>query len=88
MIWAAALAENRARDMAAGRSLIGPHRADLRAVWAAKGVQAAPMFNRRTEGIPDFRHLSVPGGPLQTLAVRETAMPPLLLLDMRSAAPS
>ncbi len=38
---ATALAEGRRRDMAAGRSLIGPHRADLRAVWAAKGMDAA-----------------------------------------------
>ncbi len=37
---ATALAEGRRRDMAAGRSLIGPHRADLRAVYAAKGVDA------------------------------------------------
>jgi DNA replication and repair protein RecF len=26
--------------MAAGRSLLGPHRADLEAVWTAKGVSA------------------------------------------------
>ncbi|MBC7154902.1 MAG: DNA replication/repair protein RecF [Rhodobacteraceae bacterium] len=38
---AAALADGRARDMAAGRSLTGPHRADLLAVYAAKGVPAA-----------------------------------------------
>lgn len=38
---AAALAEGRARDMAAGRTLVGPHRADLSAVYAAKGVPAA-----------------------------------------------
>ncbi len=38
---ATALAEGRRRDMAAGRSLIGPHRADLGAVWAAKGMTAA-----------------------------------------------
>lgn len=37
---AEALAANRRRDMAAGRSLIGPHRADLLAVYAAKGVSA------------------------------------------------
>ncbi len=37
---AQALAANRRRDMAAGRSLMGPHRADLRAVYAAKGVPA------------------------------------------------
>lgn len=38
---AAAFAEGRGRDLAAGRTLIGPHRADLGAVWAAKGVPAA-----------------------------------------------
>ena len=37
----AALAEGRRRDMAAGRSLSGPHRADLGAVYAAKGQPAA-----------------------------------------------
>ncbi|MFN4131068.1 MAG: DNA replication/repair protein RecF, partial [Paracoccaceae bacterium] len=37
---ALALAEGRARDMAAGRSLQGPHRVDLSAVFAAKGVAA------------------------------------------------
>lgn len=37
---ATALAENRRRDIAAGRSLIGPHRADLVARYAAKGVPA------------------------------------------------
>ena len=36
----AALAAGRGRDLAAGRSLIGPHRADLQAVYAAKGVAA------------------------------------------------
>ena len=38
---AAALAEGRRRDMAAGRSLTGPHRADLGAVWAEKARPAA-----------------------------------------------
>ncbi len=37
---AQALAAGRGRDMAAGRSLIGPHRADLHAVYAAKGARA------------------------------------------------
>ena len=36
----AALADNRTRDLAAGRTLIGPHRADLYGVFAAKGVPA------------------------------------------------
>jgi len=37
---AAALADGRRRDIAAGRTLIGPHRADLAARYAAKGVPA------------------------------------------------
>ncbi|MCE6952394.1 DNA replication/repair protein RecF [Cereibacter sphaeroides] len=37
---AAAWAEGRRRDMAAGRTLIGPHRADLVARYAAKGIPA------------------------------------------------
>ena len=36
-----ALARGRAADMAAGRTLSGPHRADLGATYAAKGVPAA-----------------------------------------------
>jgi DNA replication and repair protein RecF len=37
---ATALAEGRRRDMAAGRTLVGPHRADLAAIYTAKGVPA------------------------------------------------
>lgn len=37
---AQALGEGRQRDMAAGRTLQGPHRSDLRAIYAAKGVEA------------------------------------------------
>ena len=37
---ALALAEGRRRDMAAGRTLLGPHRADLAATYALKGVAA------------------------------------------------
>lgn len=37
----AALASGRRRDLAAGRALIGPHRVDLAAVYAAKGIDAA-----------------------------------------------
>ena len=36
----AALADSRRADMAAGRTLVGPHRDDLKAVYAAKGVAA------------------------------------------------
>jgi len=37
---AAALAEGRGRDLRAGRTLTGPHRADLQAIYAAKGIPA------------------------------------------------
>ncbi|MBA84314.1 DNA replication/repair protein RecF [Thalassobius sp. S69A] len=37
---AEALADSRFRDLAAGRTLVGPHRADLYGVYAAKGVPA------------------------------------------------
>ncbi|RKF13066.1 DNA replication/repair protein RecF [Roseovarius spongiae] len=36
----AVLAESRFRDLVAGRTLFGPHRADLHGVYAAKGVPA------------------------------------------------
>lgn len=36
----AAFSENRQRDLHAGRTLIGPHRADLSGTYAAKGVPA------------------------------------------------
>ena len=36
----AALSDNRRRDMAAGRTLIGPHRADMSAIYAAKAAPA------------------------------------------------
>ncbi len=36
----AALAENRPRDLMAGRTLVGPHRVDLQADYATKGVSA------------------------------------------------
>tara|TARA_Y100000385_G_scaffold282007_1_gene335733 strand:- start:19 stop:1131 length:1113 start_codon:yes stop_codon:yes gene_type:complete len=37
---AVALAESRPRDLMAGRTLIGPHRVDLEAVYSTKGVAA------------------------------------------------
>lgn len=37
---AMALADGRRRDMAAGRTLVGPHRADLAAIYTAKNVPA------------------------------------------------
>src|SRR5690606_14249913 len=41
----AALAERRPRDLAAGRTLIGPHRADLYGIYAAEGVPARDCPN-------------------------------------------
>lgn len=38
---ASVLAEGRRRDIAAGRSLTGPHRADIQAMWTAKGMAAS-----------------------------------------------
>lgn len=35
-----ALRDGRGRDLAAGRTLVGPHRDDLRAIYAAKGIEA------------------------------------------------
>lgn len=35
-----ALSESRFRDLSAGRTLVGPHRADLHGVYAAKGIAA------------------------------------------------
>ncbi len=36
----AAFSDNRMRDLAAGRTLIGPHRADIHAIYKAKGIAA------------------------------------------------
>ncbi|MEJ6393052.1 DNA replication/repair protein RecF [Gymnodinialimonas sp. 2305UL16-5] len=38
--FAAAFSDNRPRDLAAGRTLIGPHRADMGAIYRDKGVPA------------------------------------------------
>jgi DNA replication and repair protein RecF len=73
---AAALAENRARDMAAGRSLIGPHRADLRAVWVAKGMEAAQCSTGEQKAFLISAILA------NARALRaKTGTPPILLLD-------
>lgn len=73
---AAALAENRARDMAAGRSLIGPHRADLRAVWVAKGMEAAQCSTGEQKAFLISAILA------NARALRaKSGTPPILLLD-------
>ncbi|MCC5962500.1 MAG: DNA replication/repair protein RecF [Rhodobacteraceae bacterium] len=70
------LAEGRRRDMAAGRSLSGPHRADLGAVWAAKGMPAAQCSTGEQKALL----ISLILANARALAV-ERGMPPVLLLD-------
>ena len=72
----AALAAMRSRDMAAGRTLIGPHRADLDALWRAKGVAARDASTGEQKALlislilANARALAAMGGA-----------PPVLLLD-------
>ncbi|MCL1628850.1 DNA replication/repair protein RecF [Roseibaca sp. V10] len=73
---ASALADSRARDMAAGRSLIGPHRADLRAIWTAKGMEAAQCSTGEQKAFLISAILA------NARALRaKTGTPPILLLD-------
>lgn len=73
---AAALAASRRRDMAAGRSLTGPHRADLGALWAAKGVPAAQCSTGEQKALL----ISLILANARALA-EETGTAPILLLD-------
>ena len=72
----AALAENRARDLMAGRTLVGPHRADLDAVYAAKGVPARDCSTGEQKAL--LISLILANG--RALAASFDA-PPILLLD-------
>ncbi|WP_138468944.1 DNA replication/repair protein RecF [Poseidonocella sp. HB161398] len=76
----AALRDSRARDLRAGRTLVGPHRADLQAVYAAKGVSAAQSSTGEQKALL----LSLILANARALA-EETGAPPLLLLDEVSA---
>ncbi|MFN3642656.1 MAG: DNA replication/repair protein RecF [Gemmobacter sp.] len=77
---AAALAAGRRRDLSAGRTLVGPHRADLAAVWAGKGLPAAQCSTGEQKALlisvvlANARALASGGGG-----------PPVLLLDEVSA---
>jgi DNA replication and repair protein RecF len=73
---AQALAQNRRRDMAAGRSLIGPHRADLAAVFTAKGVAA----DQCSTGEQKALLISLILANARALAA-DLGRPPILLLD-------
>lgn len=71
-----ALGDNRARDLAAGRTLIGPHRADLYGVYAAKGVPAKACSTGEQKALL----VSLILANARALA-RDFGAPPLLLLD-------
>ncbi|MEO1138837.1 MAG: DNA replication/repair protein RecF [Pseudomonadota bacterium] len=71
-----ALSESRFRDIAAGRTLIGPHRADLYGVYAAKGVPAADCSTGEQKALL----VSLILANARALA-RDFGAPPLLLLD-------
>jgi DNA replication and repair protein RecF len=71
-----ALAESRFRDLVAGRTLIGPHRADLYGVYAAKSVPAADCSTGEQKALL----VSLILANARALA-RDFGAPPLLLLD-------
>lgn len=71
-----ALADSRSRDMAAGRTLIGPHRADLDAVFADKDVAAKDCSTGEQKAL--LISLILANG--RALA-RDFGAPPILLLD-------
>lgn len=73
---ALALAEGRARDMAAGRTLIGPHRSDLIGRYAAKEVLAKDCSTGEQKALL----VSLILANARALAASFGA-PPLLLLD-------
>lgn len=73
---ATALAEGRRRDMSAGRTLVGPHRADLSAVYVAKGVPAAQCSTGEQKALLISLILSNARALAQDIGVA-----PVLLLD-------
>ena len=72
----AAFAASRPRDLAAGRTLTGPHRADLEAVFAAKGVAARDCSTGEQKAL--LVSLILANG--RALAA-DFGAPPILLLD-------
>ncbi len=71
-----ALAEGRGRDMAAGRTLAGPHRADLVGVYADKGMPAAQASTGEQKALL----ISLILANARALA-EETGAAPILLMD-------
>ena len=73
---ARALADNRQTDLRAGRTLIGPHRMDLTAIYSAKGVPAAQCSTGEQKALL----ISLVLTNARALA-QDTGTPPLILLD-------
>lgn len=71
-----ALADSRARDIQAGRSLVGPHRTDMLGVYAAKGVPASDCSTGEQKALL----ISLILANARALAEDEGG-PPLVLLD-------
>ena len=71
-----ALAESRFRDLAAGRTLVGPHRSDLIGTYVAKGVAAKECSTGEQKALL----VSLILANARALAQRDGA-PPMLLLD-------
>jgi len=71
-----ALSESRFRDLAAGRSLVGPHRADLYGVYAAKGVPAKECSTGEQKAL--LVSLILANG---RALKQDFGAPPILLLD-------
>jgi DNA replication and repair protein RecF len=72
----AALRDSRMRDLQAGRTLIGPHRADLHGAYAAKGVPARDCSTGEQKALL----VSLILANARALAT-DFGAPPLLLLD-------
>ncbi len=71
-----ALSKGRPQDLAAGRTLIGPHRADLGAVYTAKGVPAGDCSTGEQKALL----ISLILANARALAA-DFGAPPILLLD-------
>ena len=71
-----AFADSRPRDLMAGRTLVGPHRADMGATYAAKGVAARDCSTGEQKAL--LVSLILANG--RALA-HEFGAPPILLLD-------
>ncbi len=73
---AAAFADSRRQDLFAGRTLVGPHRADLGAVYVAKGVEAKQCSTGEQKALL----ISLILANARALA-QDFGAPPILLLD-------